>query len=779
MEQERSASGRDNAGKRWSSLLISRWPLRYGMAVVAVAATFGLRLALTAWEGPGLPTYITFYPAVMVSALLAGFGPGLLATALTMGVTAIWILPPEGPAVGLAVDILGLVLFASMGLFMSTVAALYRRNRLKVATYERELALRKSQEALRESEERFSKVFHEAPVGLSLSRAGTGVFSDVNSTFLEITGFQREEAIGHTTSELDLVPDLIYRELLLKELREHGGYRNKDFRIRRKDGESRDLIVNAQMLTMGDDQYILGMMSDITEHKRAEEAVRESEERLKRAEEIAHLGSWDLDLVKNRLTWSDEVYHLFGLAPQEFGATFEAFLERVHPEDRAAVDAAYSSSLRENRDRYEIEHRVVRKDTGEIRTVHEKCEHHRDATGRIICSVGMVHDITERKRAEEALRKAHDELEARVRERTAELARSGEAVKAERQRFNDVLEMLPAYVLLLTPDYHVVFDNRIFRERFGDHHGRRCFDYLFGLRKPCENCETFKALKTNSPHRWEWTGPDGRNYDIYDFPFTDTDGSRLVLEMGIDITERKKAEAALIQAEKALVEAKRLSDIGALAASVAHELRNPLGVIQMAAYNLRRKSGDPALERHLANIEKKVLESDQIINNLLGYSRIKIPNYEAVSIPDLVNECLADTANRFQNHNVAIDKDLKEVQGETIEVDPVQIKEVLNNLLANAYQALEEKQGRIQIRGTRTPEGGVEINIQDNGSGIEKEDLVKVFNPFFTRKSKGTGLGLSLSHELVRLHGGRIAIESEKGQGTTVAVILPRKGKAP
>src|SRR5581483_12346632 len=122
-----------------------------------------------------------------------------------------------------------------------------------------------------------------------------------------------------------------------------------------------------------------------------------------------------------------------------------------------------------------------------------------------------------------------------------------EAVAAERQRLNGILEVLPAYVVLLTPDYHVPFANRIFRERFGDSHGKRCFEYLFGRTEPCEICETYKVLKTGAPGGWEWTGPDGRIYDIYDFPFTDTDGSTLILEMGIDITERKQAENHLTQ----------------------------------------------------------------------------------------------------------------------------------------------------------------------------------------------------------------------------------------
>ena len=102
----------------------------------------------------------------------------------------------------------------------------------------------------------------------------------------------------------------------------------------------------------------------ITARKLAEAALQESEALLSRSQAIGHIGSWEFDVVANRLTWSDEVYRMFGLRPQEFGATYEAFFDAVHPDDRAAVDAAYTESLREGRDGYEIEHRVVRRDTG-------------------------------------------------------------------------------------------------------------------------------------------------------------------------------------------------------------------------------------------------------------------------------------------------------------------------------------------------------------------------------------------------------------------------------
>ncbi len=154
-------------------------------------------------------------------------------------------------------------------------------------------------------------------------------------------------------------------------------------------------------------------------------------------------------------------------------------------------------------------------------------------------------DITTQKKAEQALREARDEMEQRVADRTQELSLANDQLQKERQRFNDVLEMLPAYLILLTPDYKATFANRFFRERFGESHGRPCYEFLFGRKEPCEICETFKVLQTKKPAQWEWTGPDGHIYAVHDFPFTDVDGSNLILEMGIDITERKLAEAQL------------------------------------------------------------------------------------------------------------------------------------------------------------------------------------------------------------------------------------------
>ena len=145
----------------------------------------------------------------------------------------------------------------------------------------------------------------------------------------------------------------------------------------------------------------------------------------------------------------------------------------------------------------------------------------------------MSEDIAECKRDVLAFR----ESEAR--------SKVAEAVDVERRRLFNVLETLPAMICLLTPDYHVAFANRSFRERFGESHGRHCYEYCFGRAEPCEFCEAYVPLKTGQPHRWEVTGPDGSVIEAYDFPFTDSDGSPMILEMDIDITEHKRAEEKL------------------------------------------------------------------------------------------------------------------------------------------------------------------------------------------------------------------------------------------
>ena len=267
---------------------------------------------------------------------------------------------------------------------------------------------------------------------------------------------------------------------------------------------------------------------DISDQKDLERKLRESEEDLAEVQKTAHIGNWKWNIVTNELCWSDEVYRIFGLNPQEFEATFDAYFNYVHPDDRDYLNNAIKEAFKG--EPYSVDNRIITAN-GEERIVHTDAEITFNEDNIPVYARGIVQDITERKQIKEILSESSHKV--------------AEAFEAERQRLFDVLETLPAMICLLTPDYHVTFANRSFRERFGESGGRHCYEYCFGRTKPCEFCESYKVLETGQPHHWEVTGPDRSMIDAYDFPFTDVDGSPMILEMDIDITEQKKAEAKL------------------------------------------------------------------------------------------------------------------------------------------------------------------------------------------------------------------------------------------
>lgn len=129
---------------------------------------------------------------------------------------------------------------------------------------------------------------------------------------------------------------------------------------------------------------------------------------MSRAQRVAHTGSWELELSSNRLTWSDEIYRILGYEPQAFIPAYDVFLDAVHPDDRNVIDEAYSRSLKDGSDGYEVEHRIVRHSSGELRYVRQRCVHEREESGTVSRSIGMVQDITERKLAEQALRDSEE-----------------------------------------------------------------------------------------------------------------------------------------------------------------------------------------------------------------------------------------------------------------------------------------------------------------------------------------------------------------------------------
>ncbi len=258
-----------------------------------------------------------------------------------------------------------------------------------------------------------------------------------------------------------------------------------------------------------------------------------------------------------------------------------------------------------------------------------------------------------------------------------------------------------------------------------------------------------------------------------------------------DITERRRTEAILerdremleqlvrekskelLAAEQEVMRIKRLSDIGMLASFVAHELRNPLAAISTALYNIQQKASGAPIGKHIQSIQNKITESEQIINNLLFFARIKPPQMKDTNIHTVIHECV-DTVRENLKKNISFNLNTTQVYNIPVRIDPVQIREVFHNILNNACDAMHEDSGTIDIQ-TENKHNHVRILFKDDGEGIGPEHMGKIFDPFFTTKTKGTGLGLAVCKQILSLHEGSISVESYVGKGTNVVITLPRE----
>lgn len=384
----------------------------------------------------------------------------------------------------------------------------------------------------------------------------------------------------------------------------------------------------------------------------------------------------------------------------------------------------------------------------------------RGADGKLIGIVEDFKDITERKQSEEAL-------------------------DAERRRLFSLLDGLPAFVCLLAKDYSIRFANKYFQEHFGPPLGRPCYDVLGSHQEPCRDCKTFRVFRTASPVEWEWTAPDGLAYQVYDYPFEDVDGFPLVLELGIDITERKRAEEDKKKLEAQVRQAVKMEAIGTLAGGIAHDFNNLLmgiqGHVSLILQNL--DPIDPNYDR-VKGIAKQVQRGARLTARLLGYARKGKYEVKPISLNQLVEET-SDTFGRTRKEievHLELAADLS-----AIEANPGQIEQVLWNLYINAADAMPDG-GDLTVKTANTthedikgklyaPASGnyVLLAVIDTGTGMDKSTMERVFDPFFTTKGmgRGTGLGLASTYGIVKGHGGYIGVHSQKGLGTTFSVHLP------
>jgi len=442
--------------------------------------------------------------------------------------------------------------------------------------------LRKAEHELRENEERLRRIIETSPVAIGFGDS-TGRIFEANESFYRLTGYTREEIqsrqLGWDQLTAPEYTDLDRQIMAVLAATGSAGPYEKEYI--RKDGSRVPLLLSVSKFPERDEH--IAFIVDLSASKRNEESLKKSKEKFELLADTASklLATDKPQEIVNELCQKVMVHlecHAF------FNYLVDENIQRLHLNACAGIPqqtakeiewldygAAVCGCAARDAARIVCENIPVTPDprTELVKSFGIKAYacHPLLSAGRVIGTLSFgtrtrtvfteeelslmksvanqVATAMDRIRLIRQIEQSRGELEKRVLERTEELNNANDSLKAERKLFYDVLETLPAYVVLLAPDYHATFANRTFRARFGDSQGRRCFEFLFGRSEPCEICETYSVLKTMAPHAWEWAGPDGRDYSVYDFPFTDVDGSTLILEMGIDITERKRADEAL------------------------------------------------------------------------------------------------------------------------------------------------------------------------------------------------------------------------------------------
>jgi len=535
----------------------------------------------------------------------------------------------------------------------------------------------------------------------------------------------------------------------------------------------------------------------ITERKRMEEALRESEAQLKKAQHFARLGSWTWDIKTNELEWSDEMFVLFGIDKGTFtGDLADVVAAAIHPDDREKVEASNRSVMEESRP-VPLEYRVVRPDGSTLIVWAEAGELVLDEAGAPALLSGTVQDITERKRVETELERQIGLFQTAIANLPVGIfmveAPSGRPLIAN-ERAKSILGrgVLPdADEDTLTQVY------RAFRAGTDEPYPPEEMPITQGMRG--------RSLRIDD---MEVERPDGTRVllEIFGTPVNDVNGSPWASLVGfIDITERKRAEdeiqrlneelelrvqerteeltvanEELVQSNTRLDEATRAkSDF---LASMSHELRTPLNsIIGFSDILMRGMAGElgPEQDKQIRMINTSGKYLLELINEVLdlsaieaGQLRIERGTVDASRLVAAVVESLAP---------LAADKGLeliREVAPEvtTLVSDHIRLEQVLFNLVGNAIKFTDS--GAVRVEARRVADDVV-FTVADTGRGISEDDLARIFDEFYqverhdVAKSEGTGLGLTVSRRLVELLGGTIAAESVMGEGSTFTVRLP------
>ena len=481
----------------------------------------------------------------------------------------------------------------------------------------------------------------------------------------------------------------------------------------------------------------------------------------KMAQQIAHLGNWDWNIETDELIWSDEIYRIFGLEPQEFDANYETFLSYVHPEERQEVQDAVNACLAGEKP-YTIEHRILLPD-GRERVVSERGEVFCDRDGKPAHMIGTIHDITERKRIEEELQESEVQLRS-------------------------ITEHSPDHILSLNLDLKIEYANRpspglTLKELLG----HSILDFL-----PDDEARIMvggklrSAISTAQPTTYQTLYPIPDDGEIvYESRVVPQVINGRVVRLTLtatEITERRRAEKALKQSKAEAEEANKAKSL--FLANMSHEIRTPMNAIMGFAQILGTMVKDAKQQSYLSFIRSGGESLLNLINDILDLSKIESGKLTFSPRPTLVTEMLQEMEMMFGA--LAVDKGLQfkiippEPMPPMMLLDTGRMKQILINLLGNALKFTDEGSITTLIKWQPTEDetARLEIQVADTGIGVPEDQRELIFEAFEQQKGQshakygGTGLGLAISRRLARMMGGDLSVSPNYLQGSVFRVWL-------
>jgi PAS domain S-box-containing protein len=627
---------------------------------------------------------------------------------------------------------------------------------------------KRAEEALSRSESYLAEAQRLSHTGSWALDLASGNYVYFSEEYIRISGFDPQQGLPANDQPLQQIhPDDVdkfwqgYQKLIDEKVDSEGEYR-----IVLPDGTVKHVhtIRHPVLNAHGELVEVVGTTIDITERKRAEEALRRTAAYLTETQRLTHTGTFVADNTTKPLYWSEELFRIFGFDPQDGLPTRDQPLQRVHPEDLDKFWQAWQRVIQDKLDA-DVEYRIVLPD-GTLKHAFGLGHPVLDANGELVEIVGTTIDITERKLAEEALR------ESETRFRTF-VDHAGDALFVQDLEQGTIVDV-----------------NRSACDSLGYTREELIGTTPHAFHLDSERAEIDSVAQRAAAGETAFDRHWHRRKDGTTFPvevhtnLVSYGGRRFLLKVARDISDRVRAEEQrdkLRQLEAELAHLDRLTMLGELTASIAHEVNQPLsGVVSNGSACLRWLAGDvPNLEEAREAARRIVRDgkrAGEVIARIRALTKKAPTPREKLDLNETLRQVLALIGDQARRNSIMIRTqfadDLSPISG-----DQVQLQQVALNLAMNAIDAMSnvsERARELVITTRNIDTDQVQVTVEDSGVGLNPNTMQKIFEPFYTTKSTGMGMGLSISRSILQSHGGRLWAAAKDGPGTTFCFTLPK-----